>query len=71
MQQKKLTEMEERLEKAKRLADKKKAQEIESDYLARREERRKLESGWALCNKFVQGQQYYDVMPTGEVEEEE
>ncbi|MBR2903665.1 MAG: hypothetical protein IKC37_03365 [Clostridia bacterium] len=65
------TEMEKRLEKAKADAQKKKAQAIEADYLARKEERRKRESEWLLSGKFVAGEQYYDVMPDGEVAEED
>ena len=62
---------EEQMKKAKLLADKKKAEEIEADYLSRRELRRKRESEWLLCGKFMNGEQYYDVLPSGDVTEEE
>ena len=65
------TEMEARLLAAQEEAKKKLAQEVTQDYLARREARRSLENGWTLCGKFVSGNQYFDVMPSGEVEEEE
>ena len=64
-------EQEEMQKKAKQLADKRKAEEIEEDYLARRELRRKRESEWVLCGKFMHGEQYYDVLPSGDVTEEE
>ena len=63
--------MEARLQTAKEEAKRKKAQEIEADFLARREARRRLEGGWRLCGKFVAGEQYFDVTHDGEVEEEE
>ena len=47
------------------------AMEIEEDFLRRREERRALESAWALNVEFLKGNQYVDVSPLGGVEEEE
>ena len=64
-------EMEEKVQKAKLLAKKRKAEEIEKDYLERREARRARESEWVLCGKFMQGDQYCDVMPSGDIAEEE
>ncbi len=47
------------------------AEEVEKDFLKRREERRKIENGWALNLKFLKGEQYCDVLPSGEVAETE
>ena len=47
------------------------ASEIEEDFLKRREDRRALESSWALNVEFLKGNQYVDVSPLGGVEEEE
>lgn len=49
---------------------KKLAQEIEADFEARRERRRRLESGWILNMNFFSGNQYCDISPSGGVEEE-
>lgn len=60
-------------EKAKEYLEEKRkkdlAEEIERDFLRRREERRKLESGWILNLKFLKGEQYCDVLPSGEIGE--
>ena len=71
MREERQTEMEARLVAAKEEAKKRLAEEVEADYLARREARRAQENSWTLCGKFVAGNQYFDVMPNGEVEEEE
>ena len=47
------------------------AQAIEKEFLQRREERRRLESGWLLNLKFLKGEQYCDVLPSGAVAETE
>ena len=62
-------------EKAREYSEKKRkkdlAEEIEKQFLKRREERRKLESGWLLNLKFLKGEQYCDVLPSGEIAETE
>ena len=47
------------------------AEEIEKEFLKRREDRRKIESGWVLNLKFLKGEQYCDVLPSGVVAETE
>ena len=47
------------------------AKEIEADFLRRREERRSLESGWLLNMNFLSGNQYCDILPSGEIVEED
>ncbi len=47
------------------------AKEITEDFYNRREERRRLESGWILNMNFLSGNQYCDVSPLGGVEEED
>ena len=44
--------------------------DIQADFAARREMRRHLERGWELNMKFLSGNQYCDLAPSGEVEEE-
>ena len=46
-------------------------EEIEQDFFARREARRKIENGWVLNLNFFSGNQYCDVSPIGEVIEED
>ena len=46
------------------------ALELLKDFTARQEERRQLEQGWRLNMSFVSGDQYCDVGPAGELEEE-
>ncbi len=59
-----------RKESEERRADKL-AKEVTEDFLARREERKRLESGWLLNMNFFSGNQYCDVSPLGGVEDEE
>lgn len=47
------------------------AAEIAADYEARKEERRLIERGWQLNINFLNGYQFCDVNPAGEIEEEE
>lgn len=47
------------------------AAEIQEDFERRREERRSLENGWLLNMNFLSGNQYCDVSPYGEIEEED
>ncbi len=46
------------------------AAEIGADFERRREERRQLERGWELNMNFVSGNQFCDISPLGEIEEE-
>ncbi len=46
------------------------AQSVRADFEARQEARRQLERGWELNMKFVSGDQFCDVSPAGEIEEE-
>ena len=57
--------------KAKERAEQKLAEEIEQDFLARRETRRKIENGWVLNLNFFSGNQYCDVSPFGDLVEED
>ena len=43
--------------------------EVRKDYERRREDRKPLELQWQLNMNFVNGNQYMQIMPTGEVEE--
>ena len=56
-------------------ADKKAAErvvrEVREDFAARQAERRWIERGWELDMNFLAGNQYCDVSPAGELEEEE
>ncbi len=45
--------------------------EVEADFLRRRNERRELEKGWELNMNFFSGNQYCDVAPNGEIREED
>ncbi len=47
------------------------ARDVTEDFLRRREERRSLESGWLLNLNFLSGNQYCDVLPSGEIIEED
>lgn len=47
------------------------AREICEDFQARQRERRQLERGWQLNMNFVSGNQYCDISPAGEIEEED
>ena len=55
-----------RLEREKRLAE-----EVTQDFLARREKRRSVENGWLLNLNFFSGNQYCDVSPYGNLQEED
>lgn len=50
--------------------EKKICDDVLADFERRREERRKVESGWVLAMNFLAGNQYCDIMPSGGVEEE-
>lgn len=63
--------VEERKRQAEESRKKKLAEEILTDFEARRERRRRLENGWILNMNFFSGNQYCDVSPLGGVEEEE
>ncbi len=45
-------------------------EEIQADFAARREMRRHLEKGWELNMNFLSGNQFCDLTPEGEIEEE-
>lgn len=47
------------------------AEEIYADFRARQQARLQLERGWRLNMNFVSGNQYCDISPTGETEEED
>lgn len=49
----------------------KRANEIEREFAARREERRSVENGWTLNINFFSGNQYCDVSPLGDIVEED
>lgn len=49
----------------------KRANEIEREFLSRREERRALENGWTLNINFFSGNQYCDISPLGDIVEED
>ncbi|MBQ9113428.1 MAG: hypothetical protein IJY05_00720 [Clostridia bacterium] len=55
-----------RLEREKRIAE-----EVTQDFLARREKRRSVENGWLLNLNFFSGNQYCDVSPYGNLQEED
>ena len=63
----KMLEMERAEEKRKKAL----AREVTEDFLKRREQRRKIESGWTLNLNFFSGNQYCDVSPLGDVVEED
>ena len=62
-----LTQQEKREEKRKRDL----AHKVREDFLARQRERRHLERGWQINMNFVSGNQYCDVSPAGELEQED
>lgn len=45
--------------------------EVREDFLRRQQARRNLERGWQLNMNFVSGNQYCDISPSGEIEEED
>lgn len=45
--------------------------EIRNDFAARREARRSLEQGWQLNMNFASGNQFCDIGPSGEIEQED
>ena len=57
----------ERMEAARREAL---ARDITADFLRRQEERKLLERGWQIDMNFVRGEQYCDISPLGEIEDE-
>lgn len=61
--------MDESKEKTRR--EEKLAAEIVADYERRKEERRLIERGWQLNINFLNGYQFCDISPSGEIEEEE
>lgn len=58
-------------EEAKAREEKKLAAEIMQDFNQRREQRRRIESGWLLNMNFFSGNQYCDVSPFGGLAEED
>ena len=58
----------ERMEEARREAL---ASDIAADFLKRQQERKPLERGWQIDMNFISGNQYCDVSPLGEIEDEE
>lgn len=69
LEEKGLAEAEKQKERARREA--KIAADVTKDFERRREERRRLESGWLLNLNFYSGNQYCDVSPFGGVVEED
>ena len=59
------------LEKSKEREEAKIAEEVTADFLRRREERNRVESGWLLNMNFFNGNQYCDVSPFGGLVEED
>ena len=57
----------ERMEAARREAL---TRDITADFLRRQEERKLLERGWQIDMNFVRGEQYCDISPLGEIEDE-
>ncbi len=65
-------ELREKIEREQeRRAREKLAKEVTEDFERRKNERRSLEASWLLNMNFLSGNQYCDVTPSGEVEEEE
>ncbi len=60
-------ELKERMEAARRRAL---AEEVQADFLERQKARRQLERGWQLNMNFLSGDQFCDITPAGEIEEE-
>ncbi|MBR4943548.1 MAG: hypothetical protein IKZ28_05905 [Clostridia bacterium] len=58
-------------ELARKRAEERLASEVTEDFLARREARRSVESGWLLNMNFLSGNQYCDVAPQGGLMEED
>ncbi len=58
-------------EEAKKRQEEALAKEVTEDFYRRREARRRLENGWVLNLNFLSGNQYCDLSPRGELEEEE
>lgn len=56
---------------AKQKAEKALAEDVERDFLERREARRKIENGWTLNINFFSGNQYCDLSPLGTLVEED
>ncbi len=61
----------EALAEAKRKAEERRVKEIMQDFDARREARRRVESGWVLNMNFLSGNQYCDVSPFGGIVQED
>ena len=64
-------ELEEKAKKEREILEKKIVTSVNADFQRRREERRRLESGWVLNMNFLSGNQYCDVSPFGGVEQED
>ena len=58
-------------ETAEELRKQRRANEIVTEFNARREERRSVENGWTLNINFFSGNQYCDVSPLGDIVEED
>ncbi|MBQ8407219.1 MAG: hypothetical protein IJY38_04795, partial [Clostridia bacterium] len=64
-------ELQENAKKEREILEKKIVASVNADFQRRREERRRLESGWVLNMNFLSGNQYCDVSPFGGVEQED
>ncbi len=60
-----------RMQEERERAAEKLAKEVTEDFVKRREARRRIESGWVLNMNFFSGNQYCDVSPLGDVEDED
>ena len=58
-------------ERQRREREKRLVEEVTQDFLARREKRRSVENGWLLNLNFFSGNQYCDVSPFGNLQEED
>lgn len=63
--------LDENSEEARRERERRIAYEVTNDFISRREKRRSVESGWLLNMNFFSGNQYCDISPLGEIEEED
>ena len=52
-------------------AERKLAEQVEADFMARRAARKMLERTWQLNAEFIAGRQYCGINAAGEIEEEE
>ena len=64
-------ELDEQTKKERERIEKATVENVRADFEARREARRRLESGWVLNMNFLSGNQYCDVSPFGGLEQED